>query len=413
MRFCDVTLSYTSTSGGIRTYIDAKREHLLRHTTHEHVLIVPAEEDSLTVAGRAITYTVASPILPGCAPYRFFWRPGKVRHALDDARPDGVELGSFYVSPWPVLRYRRTRRAAGLPCVVGGYFHTDIAQAYIGAPLREAFAGWAEPLEGLAEGIAHMAEHTAESYVGAVFNQCDLRLAASPERAARLHEYGVEGVRVVPLGVDLERFHPARRSPEVRAQWGATDGSLVLIYGGRLDSEKHVGLLFDAFDQLPPELDARLVVMGEGPLRAELTGRAERTPGARVLPYEQDPTRFAEMLASADVYVTAGPHETFGLSVVEAQASGLPVVGVHAGALVERVPEGVGLLAPPGDAAGLAQHIQRVAPQRAAMGTRARKLVEAHFGWRQTFDTWLSLYEGALRRDAERGDRGLTPQRAG
>lgn len=403
MKFCDITLSYTETSGGIRTYLDAKRDYLESETDHEHVLIVPGEEDAVETRGRLTKHTVASPILPGCEPYRFFWRPGKIKHVLRESQPHVVELGSFYVAPWPAFSYRRDRDNDGLPTVVGGYFHSDIADAYFGAPLREAFHGWSEVVDWLGDRLAGAAEAGAASFVGSVFEKCDVRLAASPAQAERLTEYGVAPpVEVVPLGVDLELFNPARRNGRLRQSLGVGDESTMLIYAGRLDSEKRPHVLLDAFEQLPEELDAYLVMLGEGPLKEELQERSEHNERVAVLPYETDPARFAELLASADVYVTAGPHETFALSVVEAQACGLPVVGVASGALVERVPDGLGLLGPVDDAGAVAENIARVARQRDTMGEAARRHVQEAFSWDATFHRLLSIYEQAVRDRAGR-----------
>lgn len=395
MKFCDITLSYTETSGGIRTYIDAKREHLNRHTDHEHVLIIPGETDEVITDRRNTTYRIASPYLPGCKPYRVFWRPDKIKHALDESTPDAVELGSFYVSPWPAFRYRQQQRDAGRNVVVGGYFHSDIADAYVAGPIRN-MPHWNDLTDWLEDRLADLAESGAEAYVGSVFERCDVRLAASPSQATRLLEYGVTGrVDVVPLGVDVERFHPSKRCEEKRAQLGVTAEDKLLVFAGRLDVEKRPLHLVEAVKQLDPSMKVRLVLIGEGPQREEL--EAIDDGRVTVLPYESDAERFATLLASADAYVTAGAHETFGLSVVEAQACGLPVAGVSAGALVERVPQELGRLAPMDDVAALADAITEVLGNREVMGAAARRHVEAKFSWEACFEKWLEVYERAMR----------------
>jgi len=103
------------------------------------------------------------------------------------------------------------------------------------------------------------------------------------------------------------------------------------------------------------------------------------------------------ILASADIYVTAGPHETFGLSVIEAEASGLPVVGVAAGALIERVPPEVGCLGPVNDAQAMGRNILKVREQRNTMSQAARRYVIDHgYGWEKTLSNLFSYYQEAL-----------------
>lgn len=405
MRFCDLTFAYTASSGGIRTYIDQKRAHLLAHTNHEHVLIVPAEETSVERSGRAVTYRVASPMIPGCEPYRFFCRPSALLDVLREAAPDVIELGSFFLEPWVAFRFRKERQEAGRQCLVGGYFHTDLANAYVGEPVRRALGGqlvsWSGHLAGLGIKVGDLIEAGATGYFGSVFKRCDVMCAASATQAERLAGYGVNNARVVPLGVDLKRFSPKRRSNDLRRRYGVADNTALLVYAGRLDSEKRVQVLVEAFAQLTLP-DAKLLLLGEGPARAELEARAVSLTGLSILPYERDPEALADLLASADVYVTAGPHETFGLSVIEAQASGLPVVGVNAGALIERVPPGVGLLGRVNDATAMARNIEKAFAHASEWGTAARRHVDAGgFGWEATFETLLTIY-GAQ----ETGDAG-------
>ncbi|MCG6943184.1 MAG: glycosyltransferase [Thiohalocapsa sp.] len=412
MRICDLTLAYTETSGGIRTYIDQKRRYIAEHTDHEHVLIVPGERDGAARDGRLTKIEIQSPVIPGCRPYRFFWQPAKVREALKRSAPDIVELGSFFVSPWAAFRYRDDCRAVARPCLVSAYFHTDVAEAYVGAPLRHFLAEGIEEISDTLAGWGHKLtdaiESGAEATFGQIFRRCDLTFAATETQAARIREYGVEGTRIVPLGVDLSLFSPQRRSNEWRRQHGIGDEDLLLIYCGRLDTEKDVMMLVDAFTRLMLSEECthpgrrslcHLMLLGEGPLHTQLDRRAEQIPRLHVRGYERDRAAYATALASSDIYVTAGPHETFGLAVVEAQASGLAVVGVDAGALRERIAPAIGRLGPVGDAEAFAANIRQVAPQRDAMGTAARAHVLATgYGWERTFELLLGIYADALAR---------------
>jgi alpha-1,6-mannosyltransferase len=396
MKFCDITMAYNSASGGIRTYIDEKRRFLREQTDHEHLLIIPGSRDRVRRSGRSRTITLRGPLLPGQDAYRFFLSPAKILRALLHEQPDIIELGSYYTEPWAAFSYRRRRHEEGLSCLLGAYFHTDVAKAYVAAPLRAVAHEWVEEVsETLAicvEKVADIAAAGAERYIRYVFSSCDRVMAASPSQAARLREYGVDGAHVVPMGVDLKLFNPRRRSPEARKRLGAEEGDAALIYAGRFSTEKRVLTIVEAFEMLPAQLRARLWLVGEGPLHAELDAAASRNHAIRVLPYERDRTRFAELLASADVYVSAGPFETFALSVIEAQASGLPVAGVDAGALRERVREGLGYLGPVDDAPTLAASIVKAVRERASIAQRARAHIVRNFSWPRAFARLLDCY---------------------
>ena len=106
------------------------------------------------------------------------------------------------------------------------------------------------------------------------------------------------------------------------------------------------------------------------------------TPG-----FISDRAALARWLASSDIYVSAMPNETFGISVIEAQASGLPVVGVSGGAMRERVHPGMGYLGPVGDAAAMASNIARLwAEDVRAAGGKGRAHVAGEFSWAHSME---------------------------
>jgi alpha-1,6-mannosyltransferase len=140
----------------------------------------------------------------------------------------------------------------------------------------------------------------------------------------------------------------------------------------------------EAFRKLPPALGARLALLGEGPLRQDIAALGDERivmPG-----YVTNRAELARWLASADIYVSAMADETFGISIIEAQASGLPVVGVGAGAMIDRVNEAIGRLGPVGDAGAMAENILAVwDSDHRALGQQAR----AHaldFGWERSME---------------------------
>ena len=168
---------------------------------------------------------------------------------------------------------------------------------------------------------------------------------------------------------------------------------MILVYAGRLDTEKHVDRLVGAFQSAGLPDQSSLVCIGEGPLRTWIESLSQEDARIRTIPYVSDRARLARLLASADLYVTAGPHETFALSVIEAQASGLGVVGVAAGALVDRVTPQTGVLAAPDDPADFARALREgLRRDRNRLGREARRVVEQQFSWGVTFERLLELY---------------------
>ena len=370
---CDITQSWSDVGGGVGTYLRRKREHILTFTPHRHLLIIPGSADSVTEDGRAITVTIASPPVPTSPNYRLLLRNRAVRAALERFRPDIVECQDSYNLPWAALRYRRDHPDVA---TVAGYF-TDFPTAYVHRPLKRLI-GWA---------AAGQLRSLAYRYCGLVYRRFDAVYALSESGgAAKLRELGVSQVGIVPLGVEMGEFDSVGE-----IAWG--DDSLVTgrQYGvaNRAFADQNqpgAQLVVDAFRKLPESLGARLVLIGEGPVRdAILATGHERiiAPG-----YLTDRIELARWLASADIYVSAMADETFGVSVVEAQASGLPVVGVAAGAMLDRVDGDTGRLGPVDDSKAMAANILDLCrADRQLMGEAARAHVEGQFSWDRTFQT--------------------------
>ncbi len=389
MKVCDLTQSYAEHGGGIRTFIHAKRDHLLARTDAESVLIVPGASDTVERRGRATVHTVASPRVPGSSVYRLLLRSDKVLRILRAEQPAIVDSHCGYNLPWTALWHRRNT-----PCAVIGYYHTDFPEAYVEPFVRRRAGARA----------GRVLRDAAQSYARALYRRCDATVAISATLATELRGRGMGDVRFVPLGVDLEIFSPARRSASVRARFGADEGDLLLIYTGRLDAERRPDRVLDMMRELPESLRATLVIVGDGPLAPTLAQAAAAVPRAHVLPFESDRLALATLLASADVYVSAMEHETFGLAVVEAQACALPVLGVRAGAMVDRVDGGYGVLVELGAPATLAAGLLSLdlAGWR-ERGRAARRHVHEHFSWDCTFERLFGLYGEVLLA------RGLPP----
>jgi alpha-1,6-mannosyltransferase len=384
VKLCALTQSYASTGGGVRTMIHAEQALFREMPGAEHVLIVPGAQDTVTREGNLTTYTVKSPFVPGSSVYRLLLRSRRVLRILEAEKPDVVEVHCAYNLPWTAMLHRR--RHGG---IVSGVYMTDLPVVYVETPLRRR----------LGRRIAGAARRMTERYVTALYRRCDVVVGISPVIRHRLVGLGVAHAQCVPLGVDLDTFHPARRSRQLRQSLGAGDDTLVLCYAGRLDGEKRPDIVLEAFARVRSRIpDSALVLAGDGPMRPQLQQRGAEIGHVHVLDFVQDRGELATLLASADLYASGMAFETFGLSVVEAQACGLPVVGVNAGAMTDRVAHGSdGFLVTPESPEAMAECILRnPRDQWRVMGGRARDKVEAEFSWSRTFETLLDLYRRAL-----------------
>ena len=388
--YADLTQSWSDVGGGVGTYLRHKRRHILEKTPHRHLMIVPGPKDAVEVEanGRATTVFIASPKIPGSPHYRFMLRNGAVREALAAHRPDLIECQDSYNLPWAAIAHARHNRGTAL---VAAYC-TDFPTVYVDRPFSKL----------LGSAVGGAASRLCYRYCGRLYNQFDAVYAMSENGgASKLRALGVPQVDVVPLGVELGEFSPLKRDPQFRRHLGISEAQPLLIYVGRLDGEKKPDVVVEAFRALPQSLGAALLLLGDGPYREQfqdLEGERIFAPG-----YCRDRVDLARALASADLYVSAMADETFGISIIEAQASGLPVVGVASGAMVDRVPPGLGLVGAVGCAEAMARNIVEVlAGDMELMGEQAR----AHalqFSWDQSMERLFGhVYRDALARASAR-----------
>ena len=392
---CDVTQSWSAVGGGVGTYLRHKRQHILDNTSHRHLLIIPGEQDEIVEDGRTITATVASPKVPGSPNYRLLLRSWQVRRVLNQYRPDMIECQDAYNLPWAAISHARRHPGTAL---VAAYM-TDFPTVYVERPFAK-YVG---------RTIADAASRLCYWYCGTLYSKFDLTYALSAHGgAAKLRSLGLDPVEIVPLGVELGEFSPDCRDPALRRELGVKDDAPLLIYAGRLDGEKRAQTVVDAFRMLPDALGAHLVLLGDGPLRAQFL--ASGAPRLHAPGYVAGRSELARWLASADLYVSGMADETFGISIIEAQASGLPVVGVAAGAMHDRIDDNLGRLGPVNDSAAMAANILELwAGDMAAM--RQRVLAHARqFGWDKSMDVLFGrIYPEALRRAALGGSGAVVP----
>jgi len=232
------------------------------------------------------------------------------------------------------------------------------------------------------------------------YNRADLTLATSRAMQMDLQERGIERVELWRRGVDTQTFHPGRASAQMRARLtGGHPEDHLLLYVGRLSAEKEIERCRSVLDELP---GLRLALVGDGPHRGKLEEYFAGTP-----------TYFAGFLegmdlaaafASADVFFLPSRTETLGLVLLEAMASGCPVVAAAAGGIPDIVQPGVtGYLydpASPSDAVGAIRQLLGDRPLRERMSRQARLDAE-QWGWGEATRDLERFYRLVIRRERE------------
>jgi len=364
MRVAIITESFPPDLNGVAHSVQRVAEHLVDRG-HEPLVVAPRPPRQAPDPGSFPYPVVRVPAvpLPGYTSFRLGLPSRRVSDALIRHRTEVVHLAS------PVFlgaHGANVARRLHLPAVA--VFQTDLpsyARAYRLGRAGEAFAWWW--LRGIHEEAART-------------------LAPSTVTATGLLGQGIKDVWLWGRGVDTVRFDPARRSERVRAEL-APGGEVIAGYVGRLANEKRVDLLAG----ITALNGVRLVIVGGGPIEAQLR---EQMPGALFLG-ERRGDELAEIFASLDIFVHSGPYETFGQTLQEAAACGLPVVAPAAGGPLDLVDDGVtGYLVPPGDADAFTTAVARLAADpalREAFGAAGRRKVLGR-SWSALTDELIGHY---------------------
>jgi alpha-1,6-mannosyltransferase len=359
VRLVDTTMLYAPKSGGVKRYLEAKRAWLALHRPEvAHSLVVPGPADAHDGEGLWSIYTAALPIGDG---YRFPVTKGAWCKRLLMRRPDLIEAGDPYT---PGLAALMAGQKLGVPVV--GFCHTDVvalAQLHLGEWSTRAVARkWAE-----------------------IYRRFDRVVAPSRHMAARLAEEGIDGAVPLPLGVDVQTFHPDRGDRErLLKRLGLTLETRLLVFAGRPAREKRLDVLVEAVERLGEPYVLLLVGAGEG-----------APPSDRVLhlPYESSQVGLARVLASCDAFVHANIAEPFGLIALEAMACGLPLVGPPGGGVAESIDAAVGRLAARQDPDAFAEAIEDLFAEGAfEIGREARRRTVERHRWDAVFERLTGLY---------------------
>ncbi|ASA20476.1 glycosyltransferase family 4 protein [Paenibacillus donghaensis] len=371
MRLALFTDTFLPQTNGVALTLSRLTGHLNRRGI-EHLLFTPksAPEDSYPDPVRPLA-SIPFIMYPECR--LALPSMSVIRRQLDAFKPDLLHMATPFNIGLCGLRYAHRHN---LPHVVSYHTHFDRYLDYYRmrriVPLYWKYMKW-------------------------FHRSCDATFAPSQETIGALQEQGFERVKLWSRGVDCRLFSPARRSAEVRERYGIT-APLLLLYVGRVAPEKDISTLAAAMRQLPESLQSQVhwLIVGDGPLLPEL--RTEAPPNVTFAGYKHG-EELAQLYASADLFVFPSSTETFGNVVLEAMASGLPVIAANAGGVRDLVVPGQsGSLFEPRNPQALVEEICMLSsqPERlTALGAESRRLALGR-SWEQVFDRLIGDYSAIL-----------------
>jgi glycosyltransferase involved in cell wall biosynthesis len=227
------------------------------------------------------------------------------------------------------------------------------------------------------------------------YDQMDLIFVPSKSTGDELKNKGIASkkIRQFPRGINIERFHPNKRNQEIEFQY-QLGGRPRLLYVGRISKEKDLPMLAHVFkNRIRPLFDISMVVVGDGPYLEEMKDELKDTPC--VFTGYQDGDELASLYAACDLFVFPSATDTFGNVVLEAQASGLPVIVTDSGGPQENViPQETGCIIPAYDENALFEAIKTflVNPKLFdVMGKKARTYMEER-SFDRAFDKTWDIY---------------------
>jgi phosphatidylinositol alpha 1,6-mannosyltransferase len=299
------------------------------------------------------------------------WAFPRYREMLEDVAafaPDIIHVATEFAMGKVGLK---VARQLGIP--VAASAHTDYEKYAVRYGLDWAMgAGW--------------------SYLRWFYRQTGMVLSPSGVYERHLNARGVHNTGIWTRGVDTEFFHPHCRSESYRRALGLGPRDFLVTYVGRIAREKDLDLLLRAWGMLGRRDDARLVLVGRGPMEAELARR--EMPGL-VLAGLKEGIDLSAAYASADIFAFPSTTETFGNVLLEAMASGLPCLAAAAGGVVEFARHGSNAwLVDAGNPAAIAAGLDRLLADddlRRSLSMGARKTA-CERRWDLIFDELIGQY---------------------
>lgn len=373
MRIAHVANFYGPRSGGLRTTMNRLGRGYLE-AGHEVLQIVPGRDFNREWTESGQLVTIPGRLLAGSGGYRVIVNVARVRRMLAEFSPDALEVSDRFT----LVSLGDWARENGVGSVVFSHETlTGLSETFLKAPLlTNAPVNW---------------------WNHRLAKRFDRVVATTAFAAREFERIGVDNLVRVPLGVDLDAFHPDRRDGSLRRAL-LQGADTLLVHCGRLSPEKRADRsVATAIELVRRGRSVRLVVVGDGPTRESLVRQASGHP-VDFLGFVHERERLAAILASADVVLAPGPLETFCLAALEALASGTSVVASASSAVREVL--GIDESSnPAGEVAAdvpdaFADSVDKVITTDETLRRTAARRRAEQFPWSNTIMRMLSLHSG-------------------
>ncbi|MCX7738605.1 MAG: glycosyltransferase [Hydrogenothermaceae bacterium] len=307
MRVVDITHFYNRKSGGVKSYLLSKAEFFSKYRDINHTIVVPGEENKRERIYNTEIYYIKSPEV-------FFWKPYRIIRSKKDVleilrlvKPDIVEVGSPFFLPKIVNEFKPN---IGYKSI--GFFHSNLETSFYSV-FRHRFKN-------------NFIKTVLRKYTYNNYKDFDLILSPSEFTKRYINNVGLENVKVVRIGVDTNIFKPEDKKNS-KLDLNLPVDKIVLLYVGRFSKDKSIHELLDIFNTIDYLYRDRffLHLVGGGPEERKLE-KYIHSKNYRITPYINDKNLLRKIYNSADLFISTSRSDTYGISILESQACGTPVL---------------------------------------------------------------------------------------
>ncbi|MBR2839806.1 glycosyltransferase [Candidatus Saccharibacteria bacterium] len=311
----------------------------------------------------------------------------EIRAALDEFQPDVVHVQVSDPIGLSVVSYARKR---GIPVVTTEHNQPEVFTDTLHLP----------------KFVKKPVNHLLVSYFKNRQSKSDFVTMPTELAIRKLIGDGADfpvPVAAVSNGVDLSNFKPGKAPKEIYAKYGLNSGVPIVLYIGRVDPEKQVGLVIEAFLKARKKMPKiEMVIVGDGVDRLRLEKMYGDNAAVHFLGRVIPPDLY-EMYRIGTVFATASEVETQGIVLIEAAASGLPLIAVNEGAVAEVCRDGEnGFLCQPGNVPEMAEAIHKILSDddlRAKFAKKSLEIANEH-DFEKTLDKFINIYNRVISQKA-------------